>query len=172
MGSLNLKRVSSLYINARKNSRLSQKDVAQKAGIYQAELSKLERGIGNPSLATLEKIAKVYGKTIEVKLVDRMQATYGTTGIRQTVIDEIQAFARQYDISKVLLFGSRARGDFRNKSDIDLAISGNKKRMFMMDVDEKTSTLLMFDFVDLDSKPDKNLMEDIEKDGIVLYEKV
>nr|WP_330384836.1 nucleotidyltransferase domain-containing protein [Bariatricus massiliensis] len=34
----------------------------------------------------------------------------GETGIRQQVIEEIQALAQKYNVSKVILFGSRARG--------------------------------------------------------------
>lgn len=49
---------------------------------------------------------------------------YLHTGIRVKVIEEIKAFAVKYDIQKVILFGSRARGDYRERSDIDLAIKG------------------------------------------------
>ena len=35
------------------------------------------------------------------------------TGIKPQVIEEIRELARKYDIEKVILFGSRARGDFR-----------------------------------------------------------
>ena len=44
------------------------------------------------------------------------------TGIREQVIKEIIDFAKKYDVEKVLLFGSRARGDFKRTSDIDLAV--------------------------------------------------
>jgi len=39
------------------------------------------------------------------------------TGIRPEVIEEIRNLAQKYDIEKVILFGSRARGDFRRTSD-------------------------------------------------------
>lgn len=71
------------------------------------------------------------------------------TGIRRQVIKEITDFAKKYDVKKVLLFGSRARGDFKRTSDIDLAVSGGNFDRFALDVDEETSTLLMFDIVDL-----------------------
>lgn len=43
---------------AREKRNMTQKDLAEKTGIYQAEISKLERGIGNPSLSTLRRIAE------------------------------------------------------------------------------------------------------------------
>ena len=46
------------------------------------------------------------------------------TGIKPKVIEEIRTFARKYNIDKVILFGSIARGDYRRTSDIDLAVVG------------------------------------------------
>lgn len=37
---------------------MTQKELAEKTGIYQADISKLERGLGNPSINTLERIAE------------------------------------------------------------------------------------------------------------------
>jgi len=46
------------------------------------------------------------------------------TGIKDCVLEEICNLAQQYEIEKVILFGSRARGDFYKTSDIDLASCG------------------------------------------------
>ena len=40
------------------------------------------------------------------------------TGIRETVIEEIRGLAKRHGVRKVILFGSRARGDYRRASDI------------------------------------------------------
>lgn len=94
------------------------------------------------------------------------------TGINQNVIDEIRLFAEKYGLSKVILFGSRARGDFKTTSDIDLAVSGGNIAAFSVAVDENTSTLLKFDIVNLDASVQEELYQSIEGEGIVLYEKV
>ena len=52
------------------------------------------------------------------------QGLFGKTGIKQCVIQEIIHLAQKYDVQKVILFGSRARGDYKLKSDIDLAFQG------------------------------------------------
>ncbi len=44
-------------IDARKNSGLTQQQLAQKTGIAQADISKLENGNANPSLQTLQRLA-------------------------------------------------------------------------------------------------------------------
>ena len=94
------------------------------------------------------------------------------TGIKAIVIDQIRQLAAQYDVQRVLLFGSRARGDYRPRSDIDLAISGGNTAAFTLAVDEETDTLLKYDVVNLDGAVQPELLLEIEKDGKVLYEKV
>lgn len=94
------------------------------------------------------------------------------TGIRFQVMEEIKKLAQKYEIQKVVLFGSRARGDYRKVSDIDLAVSGGNIAAFALDVEEETSTLLKYDVVNLDGSVQKELLESIEKEGVVLYEKV
>ena len=109
---------------------------------------------------------KDYVKKISMALLEEK------TGIREEVLDEIVAIAEKYDIRKVILFGSRARGDYRERSDIDLAVFGQDYPCFSLDVDDTTSTLLKYDFVDMDHSVQKELKESIEKEGIVLYEKI
>ena len=94
------------------------------------------------------------------------------TGIKPLVIQEIRKLAEKYGVNKVILFGSRARGDYRPKSDIVLAVQGGDTVRFSLDVDEETSTLLKYDIVDLDASVQKELLESISKEGIVIYEKI
>ena len=93
------------------------------------------------------------------------------SGIRQQVLDEIISLAVKYGVKRVELFGSRARGDYKRASDIDLAVRGDIPR-FRLDIEEETSTLLKFDIVDLDSQMQDELRESIRREGKVLYEKV
>ena len=92
------------------------------------------------------------------------------TGIKQVVLDELISIAERYHIEKLILFGSRARGDFRRTSDIDLAVSGGDFARFALDVEEETSTLLKYDY--LDRNIQEELLKSIEKEGILIYEKI
>lgn len=94
------------------------------------------------------------------------------TGIKQKVLDEITQLAQEHKVEKVILFGSRARGDYKERSDLDLAFRGGSSSRFILDVDEKTSTLLEFDIIDLDKPLDEALRESIDREGILLYEKI
>ncbi|MGN0132124.1 MAG: helix-turn-helix domain-containing protein [Lachnospiraceae bacterium] len=56
------------FLIARQRTHMTQKQLAEKTGIYQADISKIERGIGNPSLSTLQRLADGLGMTLEILL--------------------------------------------------------------------------------------------------------
>ena len=89
--------------------------------------------------------------------------------IDNVLLSEIVAIAKSHKIEKLLLFGSRARGDNNEHSDIDLAVAGGDVLGFSLDVDEKTNTLLSFDVVDLGEQISAVLRREIERDGVDLY---
>ena len=94
------------------------------------------------------------------------------TGIKQKVLDESVDLGGRSRIEKDILFGSRARGDYHKTSDIDLATTGGFHAGFAADVDELTSTLLTYDVVDLDGTVQEELRQSIQKEGLVIYEKI
>ena len=91
--------------------------------------------------------------------------------LQERVLQDIVKAAKQYDIEKVILFGSRARGDNRERSDIDLAVSGGNITDFTFGIEDEVWTLLMFDVVNLDRPVQPELLAEIDRDGVVLYEK-
>lgn len=54
-------------IDARKETGLTQKELSERTGINQADISKLERGNANPSLRTLKRLAAGMGRTLKVE---------------------------------------------------------------------------------------------------------
>ena len=88
----------------------------------------------------------------------------------ERVINEIAAFAREYDVHKIVLFGSRARGTHTERSDVDIAVSGSDFDAFYWSIKENVHSLLTFDIVNLDSGISQQLKEEIERDGVILYE--
>lgn len=88
--------------------------------------------------------------------------------IRKGIIE----LAQRHRVHKVILFGSRTRGDNWERSDVDLAVTGGDVVRFALDVDEVIPTLLMFDVVNLDEPVQPELLDSIKREGIVLYEKV
>ena len=56
--------------DARKESGLTQKELAEKTGIAQSDISKLETGNANPSLKTLQRLAAGLGKKLRVEFIN------------------------------------------------------------------------------------------------------
>ncbi len=75
------------------------------------------------------------------------------------------------EIQKIILFGSRARGDNCERNDIDIAVSGGDFLNFYADVQEDFPSLLSFDIINLDKKISIELQNEIKKDGVLLYSK-
>ena len=98
-------------------------------------------------------------------------------GLQMTSLDkvykQIEVFARECDAEKVVLFGSRARGDNLPKSDIDIAVAGCRDfgRLSYL-IEERLDTLLDVDVVNLDESLSRQLLDEIARDGVILYEKI
>lgn len=72
---------------------------------------------------------------------------------------------------RVLLYGSRARGDYSARSDIDLAVEGgDKTQLLRLRLEDTVPTLLRFDVVDL-AGVSASIKEEILREGIIIYEK-
>lgn len=62
--------VRDLVISARNAANLTQKQLAQRSGVSQANISKIENGNYHPSLSTLKRIADALGKRLVVSFED------------------------------------------------------------------------------------------------------
>lgn len=100
-----------------------------------------------------------------------MSGSVINTGIKPNVMQEILMLAKKHQIKQLIIFGSRARGDFRKVSDIDLAVKGGNVARFTVDL-EDTATLLEFDVIDLEKPVNPDLLKSIKEEGRVLYEKI
>lgn len=56
-------------LDARKASGLTQKELADKTGIAQGDISKLENGSANPSLKTLQRLAAGMGMQLKLEFI-------------------------------------------------------------------------------------------------------
>ena len=61
-------------IDARKSAGLTQKQLSERAGIAQSDISKLETGDGNPSLKTLKLLASAMDMSLKVEFLRRPAA--------------------------------------------------------------------------------------------------
>ncbi|MBQ9868842.1 MAG: helix-turn-helix transcriptional regulator [Ruminococcus sp.] len=56
-------------IDARNAEGLTQKELSTRSGIAQGDISKLENGSANPSVRTLQRLAKAMGKKLKIEFV-------------------------------------------------------------------------------------------------------
>lgn len=94
------------------------------------------------------------------------------TGLSEELIKEISTIASKWGVQKVILFGSRSRGDYGRASDIDLAVSGGDFTQFCLNIEENAWTLLKFDIINLDDPLEPDFRAMIQKEGVTLYEKI
>jgi predicted nucleotidyltransferase len=95
-------------------------------------------------------------------------------GLKQKTIDLINSvFAKYPQIEKVILYGSRAKGNFKTGSDIDLTMVGDDlTTQIQMDVFDELDELMLPYKMDLSifaKLNNENLREHIERVGVVFY---
>lgn len=56
-------------IDARRATGMTQKELSERTGITQGDISKLENGSANPSIKTLQRLAAGLGKRLEIHFV-------------------------------------------------------------------------------------------------------
>lgn len=90
----------------------------------------------------------------------------------EEVIDSVIQICVEHGCNEVWLFGSRAKGNAGERSDIDIALSGADDFDTLKDEVERIETLFTIDLVDMDCCRNKLLMEDITHNGRKIYTKV
>ena len=91
-----------------------------------------------------------------------------------SVIMKIKEIGIRYRVDKLVLFGSRARGDYSSVSDYDIAVFGqhlsaSDQAYLYNDIDE-IATLRKIDVLFVNDGTTPEMLENITKDGVVLYE--
>ena len=94
----------------------------------------------------------------------------------EQIADIVAPIAAKYDVSKLYLFGSYARGDADEKSDIDLRVDGGRLgNLFDLEEALKKSLDLVTTDTLRQNKSDimtRNLIRNMRKDEKLIYEKL
>ncbi len=56
-------------LDARREKGITQKELSERTGIAQGDISKLENGSANPSVKTLKRVAAALGKKVKIEFV-------------------------------------------------------------------------------------------------------
>lgn len=87
--------------------------------------------------------------------------------ILNAIVSELQ---KRENVIRAVIFGSRARGDHKYNSDIDLAVycEGKLPSGLWLDLDEAAG-IYKIDVVDMNSHLDEKLRRRIEEQGVEVY---
>ncbi len=88
-------------------------------------------------------------------------------GLRDEDIEQIKKILMSNKIKKAILFGSRAKGNYKVGSDIDIAIEGDVNKVSYA-LNEESNLAYFFDVVNIKNIKNSNLIEHIKRVGIVL----
>ena len=98
-------------------------------------------------------------------------------GLKEYVVKNINGvFAQHVEVKKVTLYGSRAKGNYKNGSDIDLTMHGDADLTLnvMYKIMTELDDLLLPYMIDLSifsTIGDPDVVEHIQRVGVLFYEK-
>lgn len=98
-------------------------------------------------------------------------------GLKESTIGQIQSvFASYPQVDKAILYGSRAKGNYKTGSDIDLTLIGGEDltlKVLYRIMDEIDDLLLpyTFDLSIFQHISDQDVIEHIQRVGVVFYQK-
>ena len=95
-------------------------------------------------------------------------------GLKAKVIDRIKKFFASYpEVEEAILYGSRAKGNYSNGSDIDLVLKGNKlDETILRKIRRQLDDLLLPYTIDIaiyESIDNPDLIDHIKRVGIIFY---
>ncbi len=96
-------------------------------------------------------------------------------GLSESVVEKIHGVLSAYtEVERAILYGSRAKGNYRNGSDIDLTLIGNENlsRQIMFRILEDLDNLLLpykFDLSLYKNIEDPEVIDHIERVGVTFY---
>lgn len=97
-------------------------------------------------------------------------------GLSKELFKKIIAIIEKYSsIQKVYVYGSRARGDYSKRSDLDLAFYGeniSSKEINLLEDDlDNLDTIITFDLINIDTIDKEKLSENIRREGVLIYDR-
>lgn len=106
--------------DARTAARITQAELASRAGITQSVISAYEHGRREPSFATLQRLIAAAGYTLDASLVPAQPG--GLLAEVRASAAELRGVLGPLGAVDIQIFGSVARGDASSDSDIDLLV--------------------------------------------------
>ena len=85
------------------------------------------------------------------------------------ILEEAEKICREENVESLYLFGSYAKGNATDTSDVDLFVKGAKNMAILRDKLENIRTLKKIDLVDYDNCRNESLKEAMDRYGKKIY---
>ena len=98
-------------------------------------------------------------------------------GLRESDLEIILAILKEFpQVQEAIIFGSRAKGNHRNGSDLDIAVKGPDLNLEIVSIisyrlNEETSLPYKFDILDYQSIHNPELTDHINRIGVSVYKR-
>ncbi len=92
----------------------------------------------------------------------------------RTITELIEYFKSKPEVEKVVVYGSRAKGTYKNGSDIDFAVWTNGLSVYDLRIEaelDELETPYMFDVTDYKNLSHEGMKNSIDRDGVLFYQK-
>lgn len=96
-------------------------------------------------------------------------------GFKQNDIEKIiSILCKQDEVEQAFIFGSRAKGNYKNGSDVDIALKGKNLNFKITShisclLNEETNMPYKFDVLNYHTISNRDLVEHINRVGIIFY---
>ena len=161
--------MNSILKQIRNNLGLSQKEVSSYLGIPLRTIQNWEEGTRVPNEFTLNMVIEKLLEKNQEQTFSKEEGVYSFSLLKK----KISELAVKYNISKVILFGSYAKGYAKPTSDIDLVITTDITGLaFFGMLDDFVTTLNK----DVDLIREKDILmgslvdKEIKQTGVIIYE--
>ena len=98
---------------------------------------------------------------------------YDAIGIKEELLNDLVNVFRKYNITRAVVFGSRATGEFKYNSDVDICVFSEnlgEKKSLLIDEINQLNTALSFDILFFEDISKEELKENILKEEVVIYD--
>lgn len=97
-------------------------------------------------------------------------------GLKNEIIDRVNRIFKKYpEVEKAIIYGSRAKGNYKTGSDIDLSLKGAELKMSaIFAIETEIDDLFLpytFDISIYDQISNPDLIDHIDRIGLVFYNK-
>ena len=160
----------SILKQIRINLNITQKEASTYLGIPLRTFENWEEGVRTPNKWTLDLVIDKLLNYEKEKNIIENNGVYSFSMIKNKLLNVVN----NYDISKIILFGSYAKGLAKPNSDIDLVVTTSLKGLSFYALAQDLEELFNknFDLIrDTSIVKDSKIDLEIKKTGILIYER-